>query len=79
MGLRSRLEEIFTAITIFFSIIVFLVIIFGFPILALLSLIAAIYFVICIGLTLVVLKVQSNSKQDQNAKQIVPTQMTERL
>lgn len=39
----------------------------------------AMYLIVSVGLTLIVLKVQSNSKEDMNAKQIVPTGLTERI
>lgn len=39
----------------------------------------AMYLIVSVGLTLIVLKVQSNSKEDINAKQIVPAGLTERI
>jgi hypothetical protein len=39
----------------------------------------AMYLIVSLGLTMVVLKVQANDKEDQNAKQIVPVRVTERI
>ena len=39
----------------------------------------AMYLIVSVGLTLIVLKVQSNSQEDINAKQIVPAALTERI
>ena len=39
----------------------------------------AMYLIVSLGLTLVVLKVQGNNKTDMNAKQIVPAKVTDRL
>jgi len=38
-----------------------------------------VYLIMSLGLTMVVLKVQANNKEEQSTKQIVPARVTDRL